>query len=774
MSTIRTTPAEINPSSDFEDVKKTLSRLNAPIIKNSRSFDGARDSFTNRFRNQFDEVDKQLAQPDERSELLGIVIAVEEEFDQDAKKNVTKIYVDVPQKEFDFIDHPDSIGADKSKLQLLKHKVFYAQSEVLLEREKPGVNDIVRVSLASNFMSADEINPYDNKYLGIYSRSKNILPNIAIPSVVSTIIDSGLGLVNGLFGNNEKSLATPEEKLKSAQSQLFFLIKKLLPELSNTQIAALVASFDLSFITKSLQINQEKLKVLDNKDLAKISEMSDRFKPIVVDILHGLREAKITYFLGDAFRTVEESNAKYAAYLAGGPLAAPGGQSAHNFKEALDINLTKDNKFIENINAPEWQRLGALARQFGAIWGGSWEPKKIDGPHIEHPKWRETKQGIAALTEAGIIGWNDSVPYTGKRLTNLKKFSSNQGVDPLLVGTQINFLVKELQSTTWEGTNNLNRSLEELKRQTTIDGSSYVLKRLFGVNSKKEDQKIIEEATKLLADVEEKEKISTEEAAKTPVAESPASTPPATTTGSSASKPTNRPKLFLKKFSTDLASSTTLSSKRGDQYILVREDIFEDLIKIKEIFNNFSIPFSCNFIDVNLRNPNISQMAKLGLEIRLNKNLALSRENLLIGKNEFYVGPDYSKPFGNGYRFKVYAVTKKLLNKTNIPYEFKTEIVDLYSIKDTFLKEKPKIEKNLISYLDVTKIFQDYGFKQAEPRQEFFLNSNFESSNWNVFYKPSKIIDGISYKECLQTIYDLTNEPILNSKEAFWDGKRFK
>lgn len=774
MSTFRTIPSELDPSSNFQDIKSTLGRLNAPIIKNSRSFDGARDSFTNRVRNSFEEIDKQLAKAEEKNELLGIVIAVEEEFDQDAKKNITKIYVDVPQNEIDFIDHPDSIGADKTKLSTLKHKIFYAQSEVLLEKERPGVNDIVRVSLAPNYMSAEQTNPFDNKYLGIYSRSKSILPNISVPSVVSSAINTTLALVNGLFGGDEKELAKPEEKLKNAQVQLFFVLKKSFPDFSNVQLATLAASFNLDFITNSLQIDQEKIKILDNKDLSKISEMSDRFKPIVVDILHGLREAKITYVLGDAFRSVEESNAKYAAYLAGGPLAAPGGQSAHNFKEALDINLTKDKKFIENINAPEWQKLGALAKQFGAIWGGSWEPKKIDGPHIEHPKWRELRQGIESLTEIGIIGWNDSSQYFGKRLTNLKKFASSQGVSPLLVGTQIEFLVREMQSSTWEGTNNVNRSLQDFKTQTTIEGCTYSLKRVFGVNSKKEDSKILEEATKIITDVEEKEKIVTEETAKTPVAEAPDKSPPATSQGSSGSKPVNRPKLFLKKFATDLADSTVLSSKRGEQFILVREDIYEDLTKIKQIFNNFLIPFSCNFVDINLRNKNINGLEKLGLLIRLNKNLALTNENILINKNEFYVGPNYSKPFGNGYRLKIYGVTKKLFNNTEIPYEFKTEIVDVYSIKNSYLKEKPKIEKVFISYIDVTKVFEDFGFIQAEPMQEFFLNSNFESSNWNVFYKPSKIVKGISFKECLEAVYDLTNDPILNAKDLFWDGKRFK
>ncbi len=131
------------------------------------------------------------------------------------------------------------------------------------------------------------------------------------------------------------------------------------------------------------------------KTLAKLNEASPRFRPMMLAILTDLDAAGIGYFVGDVYRSPDKSNALYADFLAGGPRAAPGGNSAHNYGEGCDVNLTENGKVIGDIKHPSYQKYGAMVRRHGAVWGGDYHGDK-DGPHFEHPKWRDLK------TTAGV------------------------------------------------------------------------------------------------------------------------------------------------------------------------------------------------------------------------------------------------------------------------------------------------------------------------------------------------------------------------------------
>lgn len=63
---------------------------------------------------------------------------------------------------------------------------------------------------------------------------------------------------------------------------------------------------------------------------------------------------EVTY----GFRTWDEQNALYQKHLAGGPVAAPPGNSPHEFGLAVDVVLVEPNgKTNYNVKDPRWQAM---------------------------------------------------------------------------------------------------------------------------------------------------------------------------------------------------------------------------------------------------------------------------------------------------------------------------------------------------------------------------------------------------------------------------------
>ena len=242
--------------------------------------------------------------------------------------------------------------------------------------------------------------------------------------------------------------------------------------------------------------------------------------------------------------------------------------------------------------------------------------------------------------------------------------------------------------------------------------------------------------------------------------------------GGSASKPTSKPKLSLVRVETDLSTNVSLSNKKGTKVIKVREDIAPKIQKIKDYLNNYLCNFSCNYLEVAINNKKISNLARVGLEIQLNNNAGLSLSSN-VDFDDYLIGPDYSKPLGAGYKLKVYAVARRNIILSNNLYNAENRLIDIYDIKSTYLKNKPKVIQVFKRVLDLTQIMEDFGFVQILPLQEFFINSDYKRSNWWIFYNPNKIIKGYSYRELLSTVYDENNESIWKEKELFWNGSSF-
>lgn len=231
-------------------------------------------------------------------------------------------------------------------------------------------------------------------------------------------------------------------------------------------------------------------------------------------------------------------------------------------------------------------------------------------------------------------------------------------------------------------------------------------------------------------------------------------------------------KLSIIPFDVDQSTSKVNFSKLGSKTILAREDIKSDLINIKNSLNENGVPFSCDFIDIKLKNDNISHMAKLGLEINLNLHSGMTKKSDLYN-DDYFIGPDFNKPYGNGYRLKVYGQCRKSNPNKESIYKQMLGPVHVYDIRQTYGFGEPKLKKIFKPLIDITKIFEDHGFKQPPPAREFIYRSNNIFSNWFVFYKPNKINVGDTYIEHLSKIYNKKNEPIWQNKHLKWDGEAF-
>lgn len=238
------------------------------------------------------------------------------------------------------------------------------------------------------------------------------------------------------------------------------------------------------------------------------------------------------------------------------------------------------------------------------------------------------------------------------------------------------------------------------------------------------------------------------------------------------STPVNRPRMLLVELDVDQSTGIRINKNVGAKKVKVREDIKPDLLKIKEELNRYNIPMSCDVIDIKLNSTTISLLAKVGLEIRLNVNSALTPNNDL-DIDDYFVGPDYSQPLGNGYKLIVYGNVKKDSRLYGIKNIQEKQIIDVYDGRVLMNNGAPKIKKILKNVINITKLFEDAGFIPVLPKQEFFLFSDISKSNWNIFQKPSKIVKGYSYKELLSTVYYDNGEPVWKQPNLIWDGNKF-
>jgi peptidoglycan L-alanyl-D-glutamate endopeptidase CwlK len=116
----------------------------------------------------------------------------------------------------------------------------------------------------------------------------------------------------------------------------------------------------------------------------RLDDLSERFRPLAIELLARLMEAGIPVLIVDTLRTPEE----HAANLAKGVSWTQ--RSRHLDGDAIDIcpyaqfALYGPDKLLWDGADPVWARIGRIGESLGLKWGGRW--KQRDLGHFEHPK----------------------------------------------------------------------------------------------------------------------------------------------------------------------------------------------------------------------------------------------------------------------------------------------------------------------------------------------------------------------------------------------------
>ena len=377
--------------------------------------------------------------------------------------------------------------------------------------------------------------------------------------------------------------------------------------------------------------------------------------------------------------------------------------------------------------------------------------------------------------------------WLGERKTELFNFAGLRGGKPTELSIQAEFVVHELQTSQKAAINGgyavpfINKKLnyalkayvQGIKKAKNIEEATVSCRRLYERPGEEEanDSRRVNYARSVYKNYTNPDALAKKDE-KQPIPKAKVAQDKKDKKTTPSSNPTGRPKLKIFDFVTDSANGIKMNSHKGSSKIKAREDIVLYLQQIKGILNAYGIPLICEYLDVRLENKEISLLGRVGLQVNLNRWAALSPD-MNINTDDYLVGPDYSKRVGTGHALKVYAKCNKISTDIDYTTEVLYESVDVYNIKQTLNTDEPVINKTTSPLIDVTKLFEDRGFVHALPKQAFFKYSDTLAANWNIFQIPNKIIQGYTYKELLETVYDIDNNLIWLSEDKTWNGSRF-
>jgi peptidoglycan L-alanyl-D-glutamate endopeptidase CwlK len=114
-----------------------------------------------------------------------------------------------------------------------------------------------------------------------------------------------------------------------------------------------------------------------------LDDLSDRFKPLAIELIARCVEARVAVMIVDTLRTEAEQMANIAKGVSWTT------HSKHLTGDAIDLvpydvyNLHGADKLQWNANDPAWQVMGRIGESLGLRWGGRW--KQRDMGHFEYP-----------------------------------------------------------------------------------------------------------------------------------------------------------------------------------------------------------------------------------------------------------------------------------------------------------------------------------------------------------------------------------------------------
>lgn len=106
------------------------------------------------------------------------------------------------------------------------------------------------------------------------------------------------------------------------------------------------------------------------------------------DVINLLTPSEYHWAIVYGYRSLAQQASLYQKHLAGGPLAAPPGHSAHNFGLAVDVQLLVKGQQEWDTQHPGWQWLFATILPTPRLHSGR---SFGDADHIERYRWHDYK-----------------------------------------------------------------------------------------------------------------------------------------------------------------------------------------------------------------------------------------------------------------------------------------------------------------------------------------------------------------------------------------------
>lgn len=113
----------------------------------------------------------------------------------------------------------------------------------------------------------------------------------------------------------------------------------------------------------------------------RLDDLSPRFRPLAIELLARLTEARIQVMIIETLRSMKEHEANLIKGVSWTP------HSKHIDGDAIDIcpysvyDLHGDDKLQWNSGDPIWTKIGEIGESLGLRWGGRWTQK--DMGHFE-------------------------------------------------------------------------------------------------------------------------------------------------------------------------------------------------------------------------------------------------------------------------------------------------------------------------------------------------------------------------------------------------------
>ena len=150
---------------------------------------------------------------------------------------------------------------------------------------------------------------------------------------------------------------------------------------------------------KQKQVEKAEATTFDEGTEKHLAQLDPRFAKMIRRLLIASKELGFSLKVISSYRDCPKQNALYQVGRRGIPgekiiTSARCGQSAHNHRLAVDVEVWKDGRKLPRYGEKGlWAQVGKLGQKLGLEWGGAWRTF-YDPVHFADPKWRKLERSL--------------------------------------------------------------------------------------------------------------------------------------------------------------------------------------------------------------------------------------------------------------------------------------------------------------------------------------------------------------------------------------------